>query len=483
MTNQHTVVPRTFSKSSRSTARVAGVLALLTTWIATGDALAQPTPDWRKGAPKDGKPADPPKTPDAPKTPEPPKTPGVMDTPMDMSVLPPITNEHPSDKEIADAKQVFEAGGKEFDKGHFLVAIQAFEQAYGVAQRDGIIFSLAQAHKQQFLALGEQVHLYKSIQLYRIFLARGKTGSRKAEAQKALNDLEAIANARATAATPPVMAPTEKKTTIAIDSPTPDVMISVDGGEPEPPQVSMETTPTDHTVVLTAPGFIDKTVTMHAREGQLTAATFELEEKPAHLQVDVPSGSEISVDGRFVGKAPLTTPLALPAGKRFVSITLAGHKSQGSVVELGRGEDKKLSLTSSSTGQRDASYGLFIAGGTILLGAGVLTGMAFVKQNEAQSLFEKPQLSTEDRKAYEQASNDRDRFRASAIVGGGIAGLLGAIGVGLFVFDRPSPVQAPADMGPGTEKAPAPKKPDGMEARITPLVDETFGGGMVTLTF
>ncbi len=403
----------------------------------------------------------------------------MADGPMDMTVLPPVTNAKPSPQDIADAKTVFEAGGKEFDKGHYLVAIQAFEQAYGVAQRDAIIFSLAQAHKQQFLALGEQVHLYKAIQLYRIFLARGKTGSRGAEAKKALGELEAIANARAAQATPPVMAPAEKaKTTIAVDSPTPDVLISVDGGDPEPPQVSMETTATDHTVVLTAPGFLDKTVTMHAKEGQLTAATFELEEKPAHIDLDVPSGAEISVDGRYVGKAPLSGPIDVKSGKRFVSITLAGHKSQGSMIEIGRGEDKKLSLASSTTGQRDATYGLFIASGSILVGAGVLTGFAFAKQAEASDLFEKPQLSLDDSKAYEKASNDRDRFRAAAIVSGGLAGLLGAIGVGLFVFDRPAPVQ-PMGMTPGGDKPKPEKKPDSMDVMFLPLVDDTFGGAMM----
>lgn len=441
-------------------------------------------PDWRKGQPA---PKTPPGTPPKPSDPEPPKPPdkppSMADAPMDMSVLPPITNDKPTPKDIADAKTVFEAGGKEFDKGHYLVAIQAFEQAYGVAQRDAIIFSLAQAHKGQFLALGQQVHLYKSIQLYRIFLARGKTGTRGGEAKKALAELEGIANARAAQATPPVMAPAEKaKTTIAVDSPTPDVLISVDGGEPEPPQVSMETTATDHTVTLTAPGFIDKTVVMHAKEGQLTAATFELEEKPAHIELDVPSGAEISVDGRYVGKAPLTAPIDVKSGKRFVSMTLAGHKSQGSMVEIGRGEDKKLSLTSSTTGQRDASYGLFIAGGTILAGAAVLTGFAFAKQVEASELFDKPQLSLDDSKAYEKASNDRDRLRAAAIVTGGLAGLLGTIGIGLFVFDRPAPVQ-PMGMAPGADKKPDEKKPDSMDVMVLPLVDDTFGGAMMGLRF
>ncbi|MFO0615341.1 MAG: PEGA domain-containing protein [Polyangiaceae bacterium] len=477
---------RTVPPSPRSRRRAPSMIAAVVASVAFAtSAVAQPAPDWRKAPPKDTpappKPA-PPKDPDPPKPPD--KPPPMSEQPMDMSVLPPVTNDHPTEKEISDAKMVFEAGGKEFDKGHYLLAIQAFEQAYGVAQRDGIIYSLANAHKQQFLALGEQVHLYKAIQLYRIFLARGKTGSRKGEATKSLGELEAIANARAAQATPPVMSPTEKpKTTLAIDSPTPDVLISVDGGEPEPPQVSMETTATDHTVVLTAPGFIDKTVTMHAKEGQLTAATFELEEKPAHLEVDVPSGAEISVDGRFVGKAPLASPLDLPSGKRFVSITLAGHKSQGSLVDLGRGEQKKLSLTAPSTGQRDASYGLFIAGGTILVGSAILAGFAFVKQEEASNLFELPQLTSKQADDYNNATKERDQYRAAAVVSGGLAGLLGAIGVGLFVFDRPSPVQAPADMS-GAPKKTEPKKSKMDEALLVlPAFGEDFGGVTVRGAF
>jgi hypothetical protein len=394
---------------------------------------------------------------------------------------PVVERREPSAADIARAKPIFDAGGRAYDAGDYVTAIQAFEQAYSIAQRDGIVFSIAQAHRQQFVLTGEQEHLSKAITNYRQFLASGKAGPRTAEATKALRDLEAIAATRAQSGAMPVapIAPVTQKTMLAIDSPTPGAMISIDGSEPAPPQVNAEVASGPHVVKLTAPGFVDKEVTVRAVAGEFTPETFELDEKPARLQVEVSPGAEISIDGRFQGKAPLAKALDVAPGRRFVSVTLTGHQSKGEVVDLERGEDRKLAMKLPSTGQRDAAFVFLIASGVTLVGTGVLAGIAIVDDNKANDILKQynaGSITAAQRQTYEDARGDRDSYRAAAVSAGAVTGVLGLVGVGLFVFDRATPVQSPPDMGPGAPKPEKPKAGPHLEMRVTPAFGPGFGG-------
>jgi hypothetical protein len=390
----------------------------------------------------------------------------------------------PSAADIAKARSIFDAGGRAYDAGDYPAAIQAFEQAYAIAKRDNIVFSIAQAHRQQFILTGEADHLTKAIASYRQFLAGGKAGPRKAEATKAQTDLEAIEAKREKegAAMPAPVAAPAQKTMLAIDSPTPGARISIDGSEPAPPQVNAEVTAGPHKVKISAPGDLDKEVTVRANAGEFTPETFELEEKPAHLSVDVPSGAEVSIDGRFFGKAPFAKPFDVPPGRRFVSVTLGGHQSKGEVVELERGADKKLALPMRTTTQRDVSYAFMTAGGAALVGSLVLTGLAVASDHDASLILKKQQSSTitqRERQQYTDDAANRDKYRNAAISVGVGAGVLGVIGLGLFAFDRPSAIQAPPDTGPAKPKdEPRERKPR-LEMRVVPSFGLDEGGAVV----
>lgn len=433
-----------------SCALLLGAVAVV---VAHGGALAQP------------KPAQPPKpwppAPPASAAPQPSAAPTAPASSAKQSAIPPAPSS-PSQADVTRAKAVFDAGGRAYEQGDFTAAIQAFQQAYSLSGRPSILFSLAQAHKKRFTEGGAAGDKDAAIELYRAYLAAVKTGGRRGDAIKGL---EALGGAPAESGGPaapsaPMMV---KKTQLAIDSPTPGALISIDGSPPAPPQVVMEVTPTRHTVKVEAPGYISKEFTISAQEGMMTPETYELEEQPAKLQIDA-EGASIFLNGRDMGESTLLT---VPSGKHFVAVAKTGHQSDARPLEIAPGSTQKLSFDLKTTRQRDAAIGMMVAGGVTIVLGGLSLGYAFLRQADAQAIDRKRQSSgilPKDVTRYDEASQDRDQFRALGIVVGGVGGLGLVIGGGLFLFDSPPPKQPPSDGEPRDKGPQRPsEKPSDME--------------------
>ena len=84
---------------------------------------------------------------------------------------------------------MFEAGGKAYDRAQYDVALQAFQQAYELVPKDGLLFSIAQSHRRLHTINGDVRHRDQAIAAYRLYLDRVKTGGRVSEAVKALEEL------------------------------------------------------------------------------------------------------------------------------------------------------------------------------------------------------------------------------------------------------------------------------------------------------
>lgn len=393
-----------------------------------------------------------------------------------------------SPADLAKAKALFDAGGRAYDGGDFATALQAFEQAYAIAPRDGILFSIAQANRRLYTTTNERPYLERAVQGYKQYLAAVQSGGRRAEATRALGDLEVLLGGK-TVEVPVVSAPkpAARKTLIAIDSPTPGALISIDGAEAKPPQVTAEVSAGAHEVKLTAPGFEEKKVTVRALEGELTPVSYELAERPGRLLVTKADGSEVSVDGRFVGTAPFAKPIELPSGPHFVSVTRNGHESWGADVELERGVSKSLSADLRSTTQRKVSYGLFAVGGAGIVASAVVLGMSVAKESSARSTLTKlntQAITQADVDAYRQDKIDRDNFRTAGgvLAAGGVA--VAVVGVLLYAIDTPRPLAASAP-----RKGSAPSKPDDKTERpsidlsVVPVVSPTEQGIFATARF
>jgi hypothetical protein len=388
------------------------------------------------------------------------------------------------------ARALFDAGAKAFEAGDYEAAIQAFEQAHKVVPRDNLVFSLAQAHRRQYIASGDTAHLKAAIDHYRRYVAAVKAGGRRAEAIKALEELDAAARgigsgpAPATPDDAAAPAVAKQKTRIWINSRTPEATFTVDGGVELPVGQAVEVSPGKHTVRFSAKGYVDQEVTVDAVEGELVPESLDLKARPARLQLDVDAGTSVFVDGRFVGEAPLPDDLDLPPGRHYVSLSLRGHRSEGIEVPLAGGESKRVAADLVSTGQRDVSWGFLVTGGVFLTASGVFFGVAAARHSDADQIFQDHQtqnLTTREVQKYDSIVAQRDRFAVAASATGVVGVIVGLVGAGLYVFDDATPLSVPRDL---EEDRPAtPTLAPSLELSAQPLVGPDLAAGVLSGAF
>ncbi|NUP05809.1 MAG: PEGA domain-containing protein [Polyangiaceae bacterium] len=389
-----------------------------------------------------------------------------------------------SQDDLARAKELFDAGAREYEAGRFEGAIQAFQQAFKIAPRDGIMFSMAQAHRRQFTRTNEKKHLLRSVALYKEYVDRVKSGGRVADAVKALGELAPlVATLGAETAEPE---PTETlKTRIVVNVVVPGTKVSIDGGPPKDAPVNEEVVPGPHKVTLTAPGYFDEEREIRVGEGEIAPANLPQRERPAQLALDVEDRAEISVDGRFVGETPLARPIELPSGKHFVAVTKNGHETFQSEITLERAAGKKIEIDLKATTQRDASYVVLVSAGVLGIATGVFGALAIERESVASNLLlerEKRPLTRAELDEYDHARSRRTLYTQLTFgLGGGGAALL-ILGTGLLVFDKPDPVIAPSLE---RRQTPTPRDGTDTDVDITPSISLSPGflGGGVSGTF
>ncbi|MBK8942648.1 MAG: PEGA domain-containing protein [Polyangiaceae bacterium] len=385
----------------------------------------------------------------------------------------------------AKARALFDAGGRAYDRGQFDVALEAFEQAYGLVKRDGLLFSMAQAHRRLFNETRAPSHRDEAIRLYREFLSLVQDGKRRAEANKWLGELEGAAGSAPKPATPATpIEPAGKKTRLYVSSMTEGATVSVDGGAEAPANKALEIAPGKHTLVIRAPGHFEEKLEVDAAANELSPITAELRERPGAVEIATTSGADLHVGGRFVGEAPLASALELIPGRHVVVAELTGHKSKSVTLDVPRAGRVTASLTLETTTQRDLSYVVFAMAGAAAITSGVTTGFAFQAQSTANELLDQQKrsgLEPEDLAAYEGAREDRGRLVIGAAVTGGAAGALLITGLGLFLVDPPERLASTSpDAGPrqpADKEEPAPLD----EVSILPAVGPD--GGMVSLAW
>ena len=393
-----------------------------------------------------------------------------------------------------DARVLFDVGAQAYEKGEYLSALEAFEQAYRLAPRQGLLFSIGQAHRKQFITGGKQPeHLRRAVAAYRQYLAEVARGGRRAEASEALLELEAIA-ARLSPDTPSPPPMPKVATRIMVTTQTADAQIALDDQRPREVPLVAEVAPGKHRVRVSAPGYFEETRDVDVIDGSVTPLDVVLRERPARLALRAEAGAQISVDGRFIAAAPLDGPIDLPPGRHLVSVLRNGSRAHAEEIDLGRGEERTLAVHLERTGQRTTSYALLGAGVAALAGSGVLVGVAVYHQGRAQS-FEQDRLAGrvvcatqaacgEKIAAYQSSLRARDDLRRDAAItlGGGL--LATAVGAALFALDFPSSRGTPTTPRDDrrTPSTPAPR-PRGIEVSAAPFVGPGLGGGSVRIAF
>lgn len=384
---------------------------------------------------------------------------------------------------LQQARTYFNVGARAYAAGQFLDAVKAFQQAYKLTPRSGLLFSIAQAYRKQYYLDRKPQSLRAAIRYYHRYLDRVPKGGRRGDVADALAELEPQAEKLQAEAAPAAPPKAEPATQIMVSSPTPGVHIALDGHAAGKLPFVSDVKPGKHHVELTAPGYRPFERDISVLQGGVVPLDVALEEKPATLHVHAPAGARVSIDGREVGKAPLQ-PMRVPPGRHFVAVTENGRQPYSRELDLGRGRTITLDAKLPGTRQRTVAWLLLGTGATAIVGGGVLAMAAYQRQSDAQSILDRrarQNISESDRNAYVGLVNERNRFRAGSIVALGAGAAIAATGTVLFIFDEPRVAQ------PGPERVPgAPQREreaPSMEISAAPILSPGAAGAAVTGRF
>lgn len=387
--------------------------------------------------------------------------------------------------DVEQAKVLFTTGAQAYEKGDFLAAIQAFEEAEKRAPRPAIVFSIAQAHRRQYYNdTTNTEHLRAAVAKYREYLTQAPDGSRKSDASQALAELGPAAD-RLAASTEPAKPPPKQPARISINSTgTTNVLISLDGAAGVEAPLIKPVPEGPHKITLSADGFVEETHTVTAIEGSIVAQDFPLKEKPALVTIQTDSGARVEVDGRAVGVTPLAAPIPIAPGAHLITVAKNGHDAAIREVELTRGQATKLTLALPSSTQRKVSLGLLVAGGAGVLAGAAFTALALERQSFAQGILDRSatqNITTGDLASYQSAVDMRSTWTKGAYVAYGAGAALLVAGGLLFAFDSPS-LSAPAirEKTDKSNKPDAPKRLEPTEVGVLPVVGPGVLGAALT---
>jgi tetratricopeptide (TPR) repeat protein len=358
-------------------------------------------------------------------------------------------------KDDPRARQFFEVGAQAYAKGQYLLAIDAFREAYAITQRPGLLFSLAQAHQRQFRASGDEQHLAQAIDNYRRYLARVPSGGRHDEASSSLNSLLITAERLH----PPNQASPGRAQVfgrLLLSSSTAEAKLTVNGEAVETLPTALELPAQKYRVTATAPGFEASTQEVSIVAGSSVPLNVELRPLPAKLQISGPAGAELFIDGRSVGWLPMAV-LSLTGGEHWVSLRRSGRKTQSALVRLQRGQTAQLEMKLESTLQRDTAW---VVGTGALVGLAVTVPLALLanaRDNEARRLDERRRgggISPAEGRRLNDSLDARDELRAGATIAGVTTAALIGSALVLYFADTPAPPwggagQASARVSPG----------------------------------
>jgi hypothetical protein len=343
------------------------------------------------------------------------------------------------------ARQFFEVGRQAYEKSEYLLAIEAFEHAYAIVPRPGLLFSLGQAHQHQFRAKAEPQHLSAALDYYRRYLSADEKGRRRGEALAAIEALDAIDKQLHPPGEQGVPAIGSIFGQLMVSSPTPGVTVTVEGDRVETLPASLRLAANTYLVEASAPGYAPERRSVRIVSGTTVPLDLDLQPLPAHLSVAGPTGAEAFVDWRPIGFLPIPVQ-SLSAGEHWVSLRLAGRTTSSTRVTLGRGETGKAELALETTTQRRAAWVSLGVGAAALVATGVFAGIAVERDSVARSLNAQRQsggITPAQADQLNSAVGARDDFKTLAVVGGvSAAALLGA-GLLLYLTESPAPPHSP----------------------------------------
>jgi hypothetical protein len=404
----------------------------------------------------------------------------------------PASAQKASPADLAKAKMLYDVGVQAFDGANYASAIKAFKEAYRIAERPGLVFSIAQAHRKQYYLTKDPENLREAVKFYREYASKVQQGGRRADVAEALAELEPLAGrldptASASSTTASLMGDTRSAPQLMVSTQTKGAKVSLDGGEAVDAPLIRDVKPGPHKIKVTAEGHFDHDREVVIGEAGVLPIDVTLREKPALISIATDGGADVSIDGRPVATTPLLKPIEVPAGRHFIVVTKTGHKPVTQDIEVKRAEKKTVPFRLEMTGQRIVSYTLLIGGG-LSVAAGVLTGLGAAEEEDvAIRILEQRKtvnLTPDQLNEYNKAIDQRDQLRSGAIVALGMGATIGAAGLLLYLFDDPKPTVPLSRFEDTSDKPSSPPPSDfKMELGGMPIVSPDFIGGSMTGRF
>lgn len=354
---------------------------------------------------------------------------------------------------VDKARIYFDAGVQAYGVGRYAAAVEAFTEAYALAAKPTVLFSLAQSERRQFTVERDPRRLRDALVHFRRYLQEVPEGGRRSDAVEALAELEVMA-ARVDAAAltdPPRAAATDttpqvtQQARLIVSTATKDAVISVDGVEHRDLPVIQVLTAGRHVVRASSPGYVDEEKEITAVPGLMIPLEFALQERPSYLDINATVGAVVTVDGHREGTAPLGAVLDIAPGAHLVIVTKTGCHPYSETVTLDRGQTLPLRITLRRTPQRTLSYVVFGASAAALVSAVALGGAAALQESTVRSVSEAStagNISQARLDAYNAALASRDRLRTASFVMVSAGSALALTGASLFVFDDPIPAES-----------------------------------------
>ena len=390
----------------------------------------------------------------------------------------------PTPDEVDRARTFFNAGAQAYSAARYGDAVRSFEQAYELAPRPQLLFSLAQAERKEYFAGNDVSYLRHAIQHYKSYLDQVSSGGRRSEATEAKADLEARLardpQAQSAAVAPP---PEKRKARVTVYSATPGAQVSIDSGAAQELPYFGDLEPGKHRVRVFAEGFVDAEREVSGDKLIDQPVDLPLQERPCLVSVVLDSSADILLDGRIVATAPVSRPIELPPGPHVLSVSANGKKPLSQEVSLPRGKPFRFEPKLEASGQRVVAMSMLGVGAVSVVTGVVFGALALGQESRAKDINDQRatgNIGVDQLATYNGAVDRRDSFRSVSIVTLAAGGALALGGGLLYVFDRPTVSVLPPRR---VEPAPAPKPLQPTDLTASPMVGPGIWGASMSARF
>jgi hypothetical protein len=341
-----------------------------------------------------------------------------------------------------EGRAFFDIGVKAYERAQYPAAIVAFQEAYRLTKRHGLLFSIAQASRRAYERDGMPEHLKDAIRYYLRYLAAHPKDERRQEVEAQLEKLKSLPDAKGWEV-PGDTSATRTQLVIAANVGT--ARLTLDGQSVPVLPYAADVRSGTHHLEIAADGYAPYSRDVDVASDAVLPIYVELQRLRSRLQVIGNSGAEVLIDGVGVGQLP-SPAFETTHGEHLVEVREHGHFTLRQRVTLSGDGAQQLKLAGSPTPRRIAGWALVGTGSAAVVAGGVLGYFALQKQADARELQDQPGMAP----AFEDALAARNTLRLSAALTAGV-GAAAVIGGAISIFSEGfgPPLAAPSARSKG----------------------------------